>query len=490
MELDFRHVLRAFGRFWWLLLLGSLLLGILAYGVSRYQTPMYRAQVTIQVDPVQTASVLDYNALLYAERLTQTFQRLVTLRPVLEPVIEELSLPYTAGQLAGNVTVQAESDSQLLVIQVSDQDPDRASTTANALAASFATFVADQQAVTGGSAVVPNAQILIRESSIRPTAPYSPRPALNVVIGMFTGAVLAAGIVLIVVYLDDTVKGSTDLSRVHAGPLLASVRRFPKSGRRTPLFVTDRPGAEEAEAIRLLRTHIRLASAAQPLGTLAVSSPNASEGTSTIAANLAVAFAQAGLATALVDADVRQPRQHGIFQVNNDRGLTTLLSDANVNWLDVAIDTGMHELVMIPSGPMPPGATADLLSLARLGEILEELKRAFDVVIIDTPPILQASDALVIASNSDGIVLVCRSGHTKIEALRRSAETLQRGAVRIVGVVVNKENSQGRILFHRLKGAGTPEQSPSAGVAPKLASGTFRGRLRPRPSILAVVSDD
>lgn len=490
MELDFRHVLRAFGRFWWLLVLGSLLMAILAYGVSLYQTPMYRAQVTLQVNPVQTSNGLDYNALLYAERLTQTFQRLVTVRPVLEPVIEELALPYTAEQLAGNVTVQAESDSQLLIIQVSDPDPDRASTTANALATSFATFVADQQAVTADSADVPDAQILVRESSIRPSAPYTPRTTLNVAVGMFTGLVLAAGVVLFIVYLDDTVRSAIDLSRLNAGPLLASVRKFPKPEKgRSHLFVADRPGSDEAEAIRLLRTNIRLASTAQPLGTLAVSSPNASEGTSTIAANLAVAFAQVGLATALVDADVRQPQQHRIFQVENDRGLTTLLTDANKNWLEVALDTGIHDLVIIPSGAVPPGATADLLSLTQLSEILEDLKSAFDVVIIDTPPILPVSDALVVASHTDGIVLVCRSGHTKIEALRRSAETLQRGAVRIVGVVLNQENSQRRTAFHRAKGADEPDEVVAGGAEPTLTLGKLRGWPRLKPSI-AVAGDE
>lgn len=490
MELDFRHVLRAFGRFWWLLVLGSLLMAMLAYGVSLYQTPLYRAQVTLQVNPVQTSNVLDYNALLYAERLTQTFQRLVTVRPVLEPVIQELSLPYTAEQLADNVTVQAESDSQLLMIQVSDPDPDWASTTANALATSFAAFVTDQEGVTAGSADVPNAQIIIRESSIRPTAPYTPRTTLNVAIGMFTGAVLAAGIVLFIVYLDDTVKSSTDLSRLHVGPLLASVPKSPRQERgRSQLFVADRPDTDEAEAIRLLRTNIWLA-AAQNVGTLAVSSPNASEGKSTIAANLAVAFAQVGLATVLVDADLRQPRQHEIFQMDNDRGLTTLLMDVKKNWLGIAQDTEIHDLVVISSGPMLPSAPADLLSLTRMSEILEQLKNAFDVVIIDTPPILPVSDALVVASHTDGMVLVCRSGHTKIEALRRSTETLQRGAVRIVGVVVNQETSHGWRAFRWAKRPDTPEKEPAGRARPKLALGMFRGKLQPSSSVLATAGDE
>lgn len=476
MEFDFRHLLRVFGRFWWILVLGALLLGGLGLGVSHYQAPMYRAQVTLQVNPIQTSNVLDYNALLYAERLTQTFQRLVTVRSVLEPVIEDLSLPYTAAQLSGNVIVQAESDSQLLIIQVSDSDPDRASTTANALATTFAGVVAGQPPATAGSVVVPSAQIIIREPAIPPTAPYAPRPILNMAIGIAAGLVLAAGIVLLIVYLDDTVKSTMDLSQLQIGPLLASIRKFPRLGRgRSPLFVADRPTSDVAEAIRLLRTNIQFASTARPIGTLVVSSANASEGKSTVAANLAVAFAQAGFVTALVDADFHQPRQHTIFEKENDRGLSTLLTDARRHWLGASQSTRIDNLVLIPSGPLPPHAAADLLNLTRLPEILKDLRNAFDMVIIDTPPILPVSDALVVASHTDGIVLVCRSGHTRVTALRRSARTLQRGAVRVVGIVVNQEKGNVLSEYYEANERNEPATSLTGRAEPTFAPGAFRG---------------
>jgi non-specific protein-tyrosine kinase len=271
---------------------------------------------------------------------------------------------------------------------------------------------------------------------------------LNVAIGIVLGGIVAVGLVVVLIYLDSTIKSTVDFQELIGSPLLSAVARVPNlmEGRQQ-LFVIDQPQSEASEAIRLLRTNIEFASAADEIATLIVSSPASGDGKSTVAANLAVTLSQAGFMTALIDADMRRPELHHIFQVRNDRGLSTVLTRTDVQWHQAAIETGMPNLVLIPSGPVPPNA-ADLLSQDRLGDMISDMKRLFDIVIIDTPPVLAVSDALTVAGHADGIVLVCRSGRTRIEAMRTSVEQMRRSATRMVGVVVNQEKAAAKNAYY------------------------------------------
>lgn len=440
MEFDFRHILRSLTRFWWIVVIGVLAMSSLGFVVSERQTPLYAARTTVQIEPVQSTNLVDYNALMYAERLTQTFQRMITFRPVLEPVIQQLQLPYTAGELAANVTAIAESDSQLLIIQVSDPDPARAAQISNAIATSFQNRVAAQGLTPANDQTfVPSARILIVEPAVPPASPYAPRVSFNVALGGVVGLILGLGLVLVIAYLDNTVKSTTDFSRIGAGALLASIRKLPNlQPGHAQLYVAEQPALDASEAIRLLRTNLEFASASREISALTISSINASEGKSTVASNLASSLALAGFVTAIVDADLRRPQQHNIFRLDNQRGLSTLLMKRDTSWHSVAQKTEFENLIVIPSGPLPPNA-ADLLSATALHDTLKELRGVFDIVIVDTPPIGPVSDALVVSGHTDGIVIVCRSGKTRVDALSRTVDELVRGAVRVIGVVSNLE---------------------------------------------------
>jgi len=172
-----------------------------------------------------------------------------------------------------------------------------------------------------------------------------------------------------------------------------------------------------------------------------VTSPGPSEGKSTVTANLAVAMAQAGFTTVIIDADLRRPSQHKIFAVPNERGLTTLLTHPDQPWNWAAVEVLSGSLYVIPSGPLPPNP-ADLLSSERWRQTLATIVEMVDFVLIDTPPILTASDPLVVAPAADGVVLVCRAGRTRREALRRATMALRQGTVRIVGVVLNQRTGR------------------------------------------------
>ncbi|MGH2559455.1 MAG: polysaccharide biosynthesis tyrosine autokinase, partial [Thermomicrobiales bacterium] len=275
-----------------------------------------------------------------------------------------------------------------------------------------------------------------------PDSPYAPRILFNSLLAAFVGLLLAVGAVALIEYLDNTVKAGLDLSALIGAPLLGAVGSVPKlRGGSDQLFMTGRPKSTAAEAIRLLRTNIEFSAATKEITTLAVTSPGPGEGKSTVTANLAVAMVQSGVSAVVVDADLRRPSQHRIFNVRNERGLTTLLTHPKQPWRWAAVDI-MPGLCLIPSGPIPPNP-ADLLSLIQLRLLLDEIAKSTDVVIIDTPPVLAVSDPLVVATNVDAVLLVSRAGRTRIDALRRAAASLQHGATRIVGVVLNHQSGRG-----------------------------------------------
>jgi non-specific protein-tyrosine kinase len=289
----------------------------------------------------------------------------------------------------------------------------------------------------------PGDAVRVFSNAVAPNEPYAPRKLLNLVLGVLAGLTLAAGLVLLLQYLDSTVKATLDFPEIVGGPLLATVRTIPKikSGR-GQLFMIDDPKSVPAESIRLLRTNIEFASATRELVTISLTSANPGEGKSTIAANLAVALAQAGFMTALIDADLRRPTQHRIFELQNDRGLSTLLAYPEREWKWASHPTMLPNLTVIPAGPIPPNP-ADLLSLDRLRQILAALRTEVDVIIIDSPPVLAVSDPLIIAAHVDGIALVTIGGKTRLDALKRAAQVLQRGGPRILGVVLNQQSESG-----------------------------------------------
>jgi capsular exopolysaccharide synthesis family protein len=160
-----------------------------------------------------------------------------------------------------------------------------------------------------------------------------------------------------------------------------------------------------------------------------------------VIANLAIATAKAGMRTVLIDADLRRPTQHQIFNASNFQGLSTYLKGSNQFWEDLAIQTSLPNLVLMPSGPVPPNS-ADLLSVGRMQEMLRAMEDFADIILIDTPPVLQFSDALIIAAEVDAVMVVCKSEHTRLDALRRTVNALEPSNSRLVGVVLNQQTSR------------------------------------------------
>lgn len=207
------------------------------------------------------------------------------------------------------------------------------------------------------------------------------------------------------------------------------------------LITLTHPRTAAAEAFRSLRTNLMFSSVENPIHTLLVTSAYDSEDKSTLLANLAVTFAQSGNKTILVDADMRKPSQHTIWGIPNERGLTTmLLEDAALSTPPLAA-TRVENLHILPSGPLPPNP-ADVLSSRRMDEVIGVLKARANYILFDGPPALAATDAALLASKLDAVLLVIRAGHTRRDHAARAREALERVHVRIVGAVLTNAPRQ------------------------------------------------
>lgn len=198
------------------------------------------------------------------------------------------------------------------------------------------------------------------------------------------------------------------------------------------ITLTD-PRSPGAEAYRALRTNLMFSSLDHPLGTLLVTSAAPEEGKSTTLANLAVTLAQGGRSTILVDCDLRRPRQHEIFGLPAAPGLSNAILD-KVEAPDL-LPTGVEGLSLLPAGDLPP-SPADLLGSRRMEALIANLKSRADLVLFDAPPIVAVTDAALLASKLDGVLLVVSAGHTRREHAQRAKALLEKIHVRIVGTVL------------------------------------------------------
>jgi capsular exopolysaccharide synthesis family protein len=192
---------------------------------------------------------------------------------------------------------------------------------------------------------------------------------------------------------------------------------------------------EVSEAYKRLRTSLEVATRSGKLQTVMITSAHRNEGKSTIAANLAVAFAQAGKRVLLIDADIRGSCQHLIFNTSNEDGISTLLNRQS-QLRDAAMSTLLRNLELIPAGPVPSNPS-EILASVEMADLLTELKLSYDLIFIDTPPVLSFADSQIVAAQCDGVLLVVNSGGVKQEALIRAKAVLEIVNARILGVVLN-----------------------------------------------------
>jgi polysaccharide biosynthesis transport protein len=423
---------RVVQRWWWALLAGLLAGGVLAYIVSLQIAPTYEARTTLLVTQTQTEGVVQLNDLQTAERLANTFARLIRLRPVLEQSIADGALPYTPEELQRRLSVANPVGTQLLEVTARTNSADLSAHVANTVAAAFiSTNQADLTDRPGRVSIV--------EAAIPPEDPVSPRPLLNAALGAMLALMLAGGLALLIEYLDDTIKTSEQSHELTGVPTLGRIERFEGvKNTRDQLQAATRPRSTVAEAYRAARTNLTYAiDLGRDRRMVLVTSPGPGEGKTTTTANLAVVFGLAGHRVCIVDTDLRRPTMHRVLGLENGEGLTSLLLAREPD-IDHAVQRTIYTNVSaLTAGPLPPNPS-ELLGSARMQEVLERLRGRFDVILLDSPPALVVTDASVLSTLVDGLVIVARAGKTRRGALRATVEELAQSGRPLAGVILNR----------------------------------------------------
>jgi polysaccharide biosynthesis transport protein len=313
-----------------------------------------------------------------------------------------------------------------------------------------------------------NISVGLKSSNIRmvdpamiPSYPARPAKTRNLGLAFLVGLVGGVGLALLREYLDNTVKSPDDVETLARLPSLAVVPQFAGSNgngkrsrvlsglnghtngdKRIELVAQHLPKSQMSEAFRALRTSILLSQADHPPQVILVTSALPREGKTTAAANLAVTLAQLGDKTVLVDADLRKPGVGRLLNLTTGKyaGLSSYLAGASSLELVTVPHPAIPNLAAIPTGPLPPNP-ADLLSSHKLSDAIAELRSKFKFVVIDSPPIMAATDAVILSVQTDGVLLVVRSGETPKEAFTRTRDLLTSVKCRLLGVVLNAVDS-------------------------------------------------
>jgi capsular exopolysaccharide synthesis family protein len=252
---------------------------------------------------------------------------------------------------------------------------------------------------------------------------------LNLALGIFFGIVLGLGVAFFIEYLDTSVKTMEDIEKFFELPVLAVIPRG------IGVLMDLPPDAPDGEPYRILRTNVEFNRKDPTANVMTLVSGGPGEGKSTTLVNLAYAFAQSGMKTLIVDADLRRPRQHSIFKVSNSKGLTDYLSKG-VPLDELIQTTKVENLQMLPSGKLPAGAIA-MLNSRRMMMLIEEVKTRFDMVLIDAPPILGISDSSVIVRAVDLTVIVIQHRRFPRSMLMRVKNGVINAGGTLLGAVLN-----------------------------------------------------
>lgn len=465
---------------WLIAVVTALVLGTVMVR-SYLETPSYRSEARLLL---QLETYVN----------TETESQLLASEPIAEVAAEALDFEGDPSSLLGGLGVQASTETEILTISYVSEDPEVARSRAQAFAEGYLTYRRDQaqeeidasaerlltqieglnesidsltakfnrtndesertslqtqiNALVGQLALLEQerAQTLstadvevgdvIQPASL-PSAPFAPNYAQNAVLGSFLGLLLGVLAALLRERLDDRLRGRHDFSARLGRPVLAVIPRAPgwRRGKEARLVSRDEPHSLVSESYKTLRTSVLFLASNRGTKMFLLTGPLAGEGKTTTLANLGVSLANAERRVIIASADLRKPRLHEFFRVENEKGITTVLSGESTLH-ESLLRVGVDNLRVLPSGP-PPLNPAELLGSDAMGELLEQLRGLADLVLLDAPPVLGVADALVLAPLTDGVIFIADPSRSSRSHVTNAAQQLDQIQANIVGGVLN-----------------------------------------------------
>ena len=464
--IDLREYLDVALRRWWLLVLVPVLAGVVAFGLSLRQSPP---------SPEPEVEVYEASAILLMEGAGALGRspELVTAKPVLNDTINDLGLSVSVEELRPKVSADRIDGAPLLQINVMDADPARAEIIANGVAQSFIDYVVEFQEpqvaatqeeltrqlsrlATGISdqaveelvrkldtlvkrpAIIASAEVIEDAIANEPVAAAKTHTTRNVALGVALGGMLAVALVIALEYLQSPVRSPNQLERRFPLTRLGVLPRWPKRDRQ-PFRIAeiDSPCPVFEEATNRLAANIAMSSKTHGMRSIIVASPASGDGRSTVVANVGVALAGMWRDVVLVDADLRNPTLHRYFDLDNSVGLSSFLTTPNLDIADIVQETQHARLKVVTSGPQHPNPM-ELLTCPRMMLLLDQFKHANHFVLLDSPPVLATTDAIILASQTQGVILLVNGERNNADLLGDTVASLWKTNVPFLGYIWNR----------------------------------------------------
>ena len=456
--MDLKDYLRILRHRWLLIVAITAGAAALAHGYTLITQPVYQSTGQLFVAVTGGDSVGDLNqGNAFAQSRVASYVILATGSTVRSTVAERLDLD--PASLVGTISASNPAQSVLIDISAVDSDPVAAARIANTAAQVLVDLVDDVESANevdaaGAPGDPTPVGLTIVEQASPPRSPVAPNALQNLTVGVLIGLALGVGITLLIEVLDTRLRGRAAIEKLTDTSILGAFHTEPADTAQLILGSTE-SYSRRAESFRQLRTHLQFASIDGGLRSVMVTSSVPGEGKSTTSANLALVLAEAGNSVLLVDADLRRPRQHEMFGLEGAVGLTTVLTGRiSLGDASQAVD-GAGRLAVLTSGELPPNPS-ELLGSAAMERALSEMERAYDVVVIDTPPLINVSDPTALSTLASGVLLVASAdGRLHRDQLRQSLENLSFVQAKLLGVVLNRievargEQSSSYAYYHR-----------------------------------------
>ena len=413
--MEFNDVLRTIWRRRLLVVIFVAVTTLFAVLFALSRAPKYESVSTLALTPSSEGGFITPEQL---DAVLGTYARTAKSSLIKNKAEDKLGEP-----LPGSVETGTSPGTGIMQIIGTAESGDDAAVVAKTVSTAFIQYLSNNKFV----------QPEIVDPATPPESPVQPRPPLIIAIGIILGLLGGALLAYFVEQLRGRIESASDVSEVTSVPLIGALPTDRRLSRGPRLIWQEQGSAPIQEAIRSLRTNLEF-QLDDRQGIIQVTSPLAGEGKSVLVANLGVALSQLGIETLIVDADLRRPRQHQIFDVPNETGLSNALH-GQVDSKLRRVKTEFPRLSIVPGGPVAPNST-EMLHV-RAASLFETLRKADAMVLIDTPPVLPVSDARIVSRHVDGVLLTVATGKEKPSTLRSAVETLQLAGASLSGIVLN-----------------------------------------------------
>lgn len=432
-----QKILSTWRRRWLSVALVALIVHGLVAMVTIFSPKEYGATSQLYVSTQGASSTSDLvSGSTFAQSQVQSYIDVAKAPVVLEPVIRQLDLQESPADLSRRVTVTVPEGTVLLDIEVRDNDPVRAAEVGNAISAHFMKRVSSLES-TGTSSKTPIKVSVLRPAAPRAT-PVSPNPVRNLIIGVALAVLLGLGVALVRESLDTSLHRKEDVEGLTDLPILGSIPLDTRTHRR-PLSTDGQSSSIRTEAFRALRTNLQFVRAGDRLRSLVLTSSLPGEGKTTTVANLAHVLAAAGNRVCVVEGDLRRPSLLDYLGLEGSAGLTNVLIGQIT--LAEALQDGGENLMVLGAGPIPPNPS-ELLGSAAMERLMTVLEDQFDIVLIDSPPVLPVTDAVVLSRIVSGLVVCVGIEVVDRDSLTRTLKSLEAVDSNVAGLILNRSKEE------------------------------------------------